>query len=122
MHPGMPGKINVAAQEGHDVAMEAHFDGGWIKEIRLGAPELGPGEVELVRPVLSAEDAEALNEGGKANANGMPFLVNPRSDSITPVFVVASASRVAEKLPAIPEAVDGGEPAPNLSLNLCKGD
>ena len=92
MHPGVPGKIKVAAQEGHDVAMELHFDGGWIKEIPLGAPELGPGEVELVCPVLNAADVGAFKEGGRANANGMPFLGGPRSDSITPVFVVASAS------------------------------
>ena len=64
MHPGVPGKVNVAAQERHGVAMEPHFDGGWINEIPLGAPELGPGEVELVRPVLNAADAEAFNEGG----------------------------------------------------------
>ena len=72
--PRSAGKVNVTAQEGHDMSMQPQFNSGWIKESTLGAPELGPGQVKLVRPVLNAADAGAFEKGGRANANGMPFL------------------------------------------------
>ena len=118
MHPGVPGKVNVAAQEGHDMSMKPHLNSGWIKVVPLGAPELGPGELELVCPVLNATYAGAFKEGGRANANGVPFLRDPRSDSIASVFIVASASRAAEQLPTIPQTRDVGELTSNFGINL----
>ena len=76
MHPLVPGTFEV--QEGHDMAMETHSDGVWIEKKPLGAPELGPGEVEFVRPVLNAADAGAFNEGGRADTNGISLLRKSR--------------------------------------------
>ena len=118
----MAGKINVAAQEGHDVPMQPNLNGGGIKVIPLSIPELGLGELELMCPILDATNAGALKEGGRANANRVSFLGDPRGDGIATVLAVTSASRAAEKIPAILEAVDGGELSPNFSLDLCKGD
>ena len=47
---------------------------------------------------------------------------DPRGDGIATIFVVTSASRTAEEIPAIEEAVDGRESTAYFSLNLSKGD
>ena len=122
MHKRVAGEINVTAQEGHGVPMQPNLNGGGIKVIPLSTPVLGLGELEFMCPVLNATYAEALKEGGRANANRVSFLGDSRGDGKASVLIVTSASRAAEKIPAIPEAVDGGELASNLSLNLSKGD
>ena len=62
-------EIDFAAEEGHDMPVEADLDSGGIEEVPLGAPEQRCGKLKVMRPCFNAADTGALEERRGANAD-----------------------------------------------------
>ena len=71
-----------------------------------------------MHPLMDTADPGALGKRGRADADGVSLLCDPRSNTIAAVFVGAVPARTAQELPSLEKARDGGEAASDFGFNL----
>ena len=92
--------------------MQSHLDCGLVKKVALGPVKLSWCRAKLMDPLMDAADPEALGKRGRADADGMALLCDPRSNTVAAAFIGAAAPEPFKK------AGDGKETAPDFGLNL----